>query len=187
MKDADQDQVTVGDVLAVLDDLAPPALAEEWDTAVGLEIGHPDWPVKRVLITLDVTPKAVSFARESGCQLIISHHPLLFGPLPSIRQDIPEQKLVADIIRQNLSLIAAHTNLDAADGGVADCLADVLGLSKELRIAIGPYGRVAPLSVSRPVSRLIEDVRLSLGSLGCRVNSDEDRLVSRLAVFPGSF
>ena len=179
--------VTVRQVMQMLDELAPPALAAEWDTAIGLEIGNPDQLVNRVLITLDVCESTVANAIAAGCELIITHHPLIFSPIPIVREDIPEQRLVLEMIRSRISLLAAHTNLDAAPGGVADCLADTLGLPVFNRQDAGPFGRLGSLEEAKPLSALLEMTRRNLHSPGCRINTDRDRIVSRLAVFPGSF
>lgn len=178
--------VTVNEILQIMDQIAPPELAADWDK-IGLQVGRPDQSVKRVLLTLDLDDKALKQAIAEHCELVITHHPLFFSPLPSIRQDIPEQRLVQDLILNKISLIVAHTNLDAAQGGVADSLADILGLSSIKRQLIGMYGRQGDLAKPIMLSQLIAAVRKALGASGCRVNTDQDRLVSRLAVFPGSF
>ncbi len=178
---------TIGQVLQTLESLAPPELAAEWDLVIGLEIGHPDTLVNRVLLTLDVTEQAVEMALSRSCQLIIAHHPLLFSPLPAVRLDIPEQRLIARMLKEGLGLIAAHTNLDAAEGGVADCLADTLGLNAADRQKVGPYGRLGNLPRPMLISELLLYIKEKLGALGCRVNRDQDPKIRRLAVFPGSF
>lgn len=178
--------VTVDDILQIMDQIAPPELAAEWDK-IGLRVGRPDQAVKCVLLTLDLDDKALNQAIARHCELVIAHHPLFFSPLPAIRQDIPEQRLVQELIQNKISLIVAHTNLDAAQGGVADSLADILGLSSINRQSIGMYGRQGDLAEPVKLSQLIAAVRAALGASGCRVNTDQDRLISRLAVFPGSF
>jgi dinuclear metal center YbgI/SA1388 family protein len=178
--------VTVNQVLQVLDELAPPLLAKEWDK-IGLQVGNPDQLVYRALLALDVTPAVIASAAAADCQLIISHHPLIFNPLTTIRTDDPEQHLIDNLIRLRISLIVAHTNLDAAAGGVADCLLDALQDKGRERRTIAGFGRLQDLAQPELFSRLRERVRWQLGSSGCRINTDQDRMVSRLAVFPGSF
>lgn len=176
---------TVLQVLQVLNEFAPPDLAEDWDP-VGLQVGDPGQPVLQVLLVLDVTMPLIAEAAARNCSLIISHHPLIFSPLPAIRTDIPEQGLVHELAARRISLIAAHTNLDAAPGGVADCLADRLQLKRPGRQVLAKYGRSADLAEPEPLSGLLRRTRDLLGSAGCRINTDQDRLVRRLAVFPGS-
>ena len=184
---SENNPITVQSVWQALDQLAPPQLAAEWDTAIGLEIGRPDQLVSHVLIALDVSEAVIDRAAASGCQLIITHHPLIFTPLPAIRLDNPEQYLAAELLRCEISLIAAHTNLDAAPGGVADCLADAIGFPSHNRQAAGPFGRVGNLPEPRMLSQLALSAKKTLGSFGCRINTDQDRPVSRIAAFPGSF
>lgn len=179
--------LTVRDVQQALDQLAPPELAAVWDTAIGLGIGNPAQHVSRALLALDATPAALNHAAAAGCQLMITHHPLLFNPLPAICLDNPEQNLIAGFLTRQMSLLSAHTNLDAAPGGVADCLADRLDLIPASRLSVGPYGRIGQLAEPLRISRLARLACEKLGSAGCRINTDDDRLVSRLAVFPGSF
>lgn len=181
-----QNSVTVKDILQIMDQIAPPELAAEWDK-VGLQVGWPDQAVKCVLLTLDFNENALKQALDKHCELVIVHHPLFFSPLPTIRHDVPEQRLVQGLIQNKISLIVAHTNLDAAQGGVADSLADILGLSSINRQLIGMYGRQGDLAEQVSLSQLIASVRAILGASGCRVNTDQNRLISRLAVFPGSF
>jgi dinuclear metal center YbgI/SA1388 family protein len=185
----DQDQcapVTVWTIKKNLDELAPPELAEEWDH-IGLQVGEPSQLVRKVLICLDVTMKTAAEALDRECQLIISHHPLIFNPLPEMRLDCPEQAIIGRLIAQSQSVLVAHTNFDAASGGVADCLAEALHLSRETLQPVGRFGRLGQLKPARTLSQLLAFVRESLGSAGCRLNTDQDRPVSRMAVFPGSF
>jgi len=178
---------TVREVWQALDGLAPPALAAEWDTAIGLEAGSPHAQVSKVMIALDVTAEVIAQAHASGCQLIICHHPLIFTPLATLRQDVPEQNLIVSLVQQGISLLAAHTNLDAAPGGVADCLADIFGLEQDSRQPAGPFGRFGLLPQPLSLRSLLQMARERLGSSGCRINTGHDRIISRLAVFPGSF
>lgn len=107
--------------------IAPEALAEEWDN-VGLQVGTPDAFVERVLLTLDVTPAILDEARARGVQSVIAHHPLIFRPLRSLREDQPEAALVAGFVRAGIALYVMHTNLDLVRPGTSDALADKLGV-----------------------------------------------------------
>ncbi len=176
---------TVSLVLRTLDELAPPGLAESWDK-IGLQVGDPDWPVRQVLLALDITDQSIKDAETLGCQLIICHHPPIFNPLASLRTDIPEQQQLFRLISRRISVIAAHTNLDAAPGGVADSLAEILGLGGPECRPVAAYGRSGRLAEPELLSRLLARIRQTLGSSGCRINTDQDRLITSLAVFPGS-
>lgn len=127
---------TVQQVYTYMEQLAPPALAESWDN-VGLlvDCGR---PVTGILTALDITPEVVEEARELGCELIVSHHPVIFKPLRAMGPKDP-----AFLLAQNgISAICMHTNLDAAEGGVNDVLAGLLGLTDIAPFGEGNIGRV---------------------------------------------
>ena len=115
--------MTVQDIFDFLNEKAPFASAEEWDNP-GLLVGDPRREVGRVLVALDATTGAVDTAVALGADLIVTHHPVIFAPLKRLEADSIPYRLAAE----GLSLIAAHTNLDKAQGGVNDTLADRLGL-----------------------------------------------------------
>ncbi|NLO35420.1 MAG: Nif3-like dinuclear metal center hexameric protein, partial [Clostridiaceae bacterium] len=179
----------VADLENWLDRFAPARTAEEWD-AVGLQIGHPDDPVQAVLLTLDITPEAVRLARQHQASLIICHHPPLFEPLASLRLDQPEQRMLVELAAAGTSVLAAHTNLDQAAGGVADCLAEKLagafGAKSRLE-PLGPYGRLIVLDKPVRWLRLLDAGQRSLGAGGCLQNTADSPLVRRIGVYPGSF
>lgn len=119
--------VTMGQILVLLNEMAPPELAESYDN-VGLLAGHPDWPVEKILVGLDLTMGAVEEAEAMGAQLIVTHHPILFRGRKNLREDDAEGAAVCAMIRKGIGLIAAHTNFDNAEIGVNDALAEALGL-----------------------------------------------------------
>ncbi len=199
---------TIADLIAGMEQIAPPVLAESWDP-IGLQIGDRSQGVERVLLTLDVTAAAVQRAADLQAQLIISHHPLIFSPLRTLLATIPEQQTVLRLAARSIALYAAHTNLDAAPGGVADALADAVGLppagSADLnaRQILVParlpewsgragHGRLASWPAARMETPAMlgafrHDITSRLGSAGCRINTDVDRRIHRIAVCPGSF
>ena len=120
-------EISVGKVVQLLESWVPKKLAADWDN-VGLQIGSLSHPVKQILVTLDVTEEVVDEAIEIGANLIISHHPLLFKSLKQINYQDPLGKLIQKIIKHDLTVYAAHTNLDVVIGGVNDLLASKLKL-----------------------------------------------------------
>lgn len=112
----------IADILRHMDSIAPLGLALSWDN-VGLLIGQPDWEAERALVTLDVTPQAVEEAINTGCRLIISHHPLIFKPIKSI-----SNPLYIKLVQHSIAVICLHTNLDVAARSVNHLLAEKLGL-----------------------------------------------------------
>ncbi|MGN0983352.1 MAG: Nif3-like dinuclear metal center hexameric protein [Gemmiger sp.] len=130
--------MTVQQILAVLQTIAPTELACGWDN-VGLLVDA-GRPVDALVTTLDITPEVVQDAANSGCELIVSHHPVIFDPLKRIAAgDVP-----ALLLRHGISAICMHTNLDAAAGGVNDTLAGLLGIQDTAAFAEN-CGRIGTL------------------------------------------
>ncbi len=119
--------VTVGQILELLDGIAPFALAEEWDN-VGLLCGSKDMEAERILCALDLTPKVIREAEERHAQMILTHHPILFHPRRNLRTDDPEGRLLYALARSGMAMAAMHTNYDNAHPGVNDALASKLDL-----------------------------------------------------------
>ena len=121
---------TVSEIEQALFRLAPKELAMAWDNVGHLE-GNPKQSVQRLLVALDVTEAVVSEAEEKGCQLIVSHHPLMNvrwheKELQSLRPDRYLGHLLRRLVKADISVISMHTNLDIAPGGVNDALAEAL-------------------------------------------------------------
>jgi dinuclear metal center YbgI/SA1388 family protein len=118
----------VSDILGIINKIAPPALAENWDN-VGLQVGDPAKEVQRIMVALDPGPQAVDAALESSCQLLLTHHPLIFKPLKRISTNDETGRVIHRAISGGLSIISAHTNYDSAGSGVNDLLAAALGVT----------------------------------------------------------
>ncbi len=118
---------TVAEIIARIEALAPPCLAEEWDN-VGLQVGRRERPVSRLRVALDPSPAVVQGACADGIDLLVTHHPLIFRPVRQIDYATPFGRSLQLAARHDLAVYCAHTNLDAAAGGVNDVLADRLGL-----------------------------------------------------------
>ena len=122
------DQITVGDVVAVLDRAYPPGLAESWD-AVGLVCGDPEEPAGRVLVCVDVTDEVTEIACAGDYGMVIAHHPLLLRGVESVAADTAKGRVIHRLIRAGVALYTAHTNADSARPGVSDALAQALGIA----------------------------------------------------------
>ena len=116
------------DIVGIINKIAPVELAEQWDNP-GLQIGDPVAEVSRIMVALDPTPAVVNSAIAASCQLLITHHPLIFKPLKSISTATPHGTLIQKAIRGGLSILSLHTNYDIAKGGLNDLLASKIGLS----------------------------------------------------------
>ncbi len=114
-------------ILGFLEEWAPESTKLEYDN-VGLLVGNHDREIERVLVCLDVTDRVVDEALAGNANLIVAHHPLIFKKLSRITSADPIGSLIFRLVKNDVGLIAAHTNLDAAPGGVSFVLADQLGL-----------------------------------------------------------
>jgi len=120
--------------MAVVDRLAPFDLAEPWDH-VGLQVGSPGDEVRGVLVALEVDDAALDEAARQECDLLLVHHPLIFDPLERLSDDSEAGRLALRAARDGVAVIAAHTNLDKAHGGIADVVAEMLGLEAAAPLA----------------------------------------------------
>ncbi len=118
---------TLAHVTEALDVLYPPALAEVWD-AIGLVVGDPAAPVRRVLLAVDPVRPVVDEALSGGFDLLVTHHPLYLRGTTTVSAGTAKGRLVHDLVRGGCALFVAHTNADKAVGGVNDALAGLLGL-----------------------------------------------------------
>ncbi len=114
----------VRDLLSVIEAAAPFGLAEEWDNA-GLLVGDPGAEVERVAVCLDVWPATVEEAAREGCNVLVSHHPLIFRPLRRVRRGDYVSDTLSALVSRGMNYIAAHTNADFALASAA--LAEACG------------------------------------------------------------
>lgn len=179
---------TVREIEQSLFALAPKEGAMAWDN-VGQLLGDPDQPVERCLVALDITEAVAEEALALGCQLIVSHHPVMnckWLPVQTVRQDTPQGHLLLKLLRGNVSAVCMHTNLDVAPGGVNDVLARALRLEDP-----GPLGdpeglcRVGTLPEPLPLADFVRVVSRALGCNGVRY-ADAGRPVHHVAVGGGA-
>jgi len=127
----------LADVVHLLDRRYPPRTAESWD-AVGLVTGDPDQQVERVLFAVDPVAAVVDEAVAWGADLLVTHHPLLLRPVHSVAATTFKGALLHRLVRSGVALHTAHTNADAAEGGVADALAEAVGLLDTVPLQAAP-------------------------------------------------
>lgn len=139
----------VSDILGIINKIAQPALAEEWDN-VGLMVGDPAAQVKRIMVALDGVRETVDAAISEGCQLLLTHHPFIFRPLRKVSTGDPTGRLVAQAIKHDLAVISLHTNYDIADGGLNDLLAERLGVHNCKPLKVTGTGELVKLGVFVP-------------------------------------
>ena len=116
------------EIIQLFESWSPKKIACMENDPIGLAIGTLNKTITKVLVTLDVNEKVANEAIAKGCQLIIAHHPPIFRKLSNLRTDTPAGKLYEKLIKHDIAVYAAHTNLDVAEGGVNDLLAEALQL-----------------------------------------------------------
>lgn len=121
--------MTVHDITHYLDQWAPPSLQESYDNA-GLLVGEPDTDCTGVVVTLDITEAVVQEAIDNDCNLIVAHHPIIFGGLKRLTGRNYVERTVMLALRNNIALYATHTNLDNVASGVNKKIADRIGLQE---------------------------------------------------------
>jgi dinuclear metal center YbgI/SA1388 family protein len=181
------------DVVAALDERYPPAWAETWDR-VGLVLGEPETPVRRVLFVVDCVPTTVEEAVAVDAQLIVAHHPLLLRGVSTLAPTTFKGRIVHRLIRAGIGLFTAHTNADVANPGVSDALAARLGLTdlRPLRPAADDprrgSGRVGHLPAPYTTAGLARLAARALPSTswGVRATGDPDRTIYTVAVCGGA-
>ena len=177
----------VADIVHAMERLAPPALAEEWDN-VGLQVGDSAAPVTSVLLAVDVTGEVVAQAGEFGCSMVIAHHPLIFRALTALASSNPVVDTAVELIRANMALYVAHTNLDKASAvGTSLALLEATGLQEAPQSPEPEAALWRPGYLPEPVSLrgFAQDVATRLGT-EVRAIGDQDRLIRRVAVVPGA-
>ena len=119
----------VVNICQFIDAFAPFKIQEDFDNA-GFLVGRRDREVTKILVSLDITKEVVVEAARLDAQLIVAHHPVIFHPVKSVIDGAPTGEILLALIEHKIAAICAHTNLDAARGGVNDCLAEALELTE---------------------------------------------------------
>ena len=182
---------TVGDILRFIETLAPTQMKEDWDH-VGLNCGHMDKKVNRILVALDPFADVCEEALQMEADLLVTHHALIWTP--GFINDTTEQgRNALFLIENNIACINAHTNLDCAPGGVNDILAEKLGLSninvidpKGIDANGNPWGLLRHgQTAPQPLRDFLMSVKAALGCEGIRY-VDGGKPVQRVAVGGGA-
>lgn len=143
----------VSDIVGIINKKFPFALSEEWDN-VGLQLGDPAADVMRIMVALDPLPEVVDEAVARDCQLLVTHHPLIFAPLRQLTTSSVVGRLALGAARQGLALLAMHTNYDIADDGLNDLLAQMLGVQQVRPLKVLDRVALLKLVVFVPESHL---------------------------------
>lgn len=195
--------LTVGDVVQIVEAMAPSRLAEAWDN-IGLQSGRMDWPVRSVWVALDPTPDVMDAACQDGADLLVTHHPLIFKPLQHVDFATPEGKVVQLSVQHQTAVFSAHTNLDSATEGLNDLLARKIGLKRMTVLESRPIplesgvdsngnraqteglGRIGQLEVEMTLGRLAAQIKKDFKLKSVQVVGRLDQPVRNVAVCTGS-
>ncbi len=138
------------ELVLYLDSEIPISFQEDYDNT-GLQVGDPDQEINSALLSLDVTEETLEEAVERKCDIIISHHPLIFRPLKSITGKTTTERIIRKALIKGIAIYAAHTNLDAMDFGVSRKMAEKVGLS-DVKVLVPLSGRLRKLVTFIPLS-----------------------------------
>jgi len=180
-------------IIELLEKKAPLYLAENWDNP-GLIIGRRNKEVKKVLVALDVTDAVAKEAAEKKAEMIITHHPLIFGTVKKINDDTSLGKRIMFLIENGISHYAMHTNLDTAFGGTNDTLAEILGLeniepltvSNEQNGVPNGLGRKGELKEETTFGEFAQLVKAKLHLDTITVVGDTKKTVSKVGLCTGT-
>ncbi|MFW6770585.1 Nif3-like dinuclear metal center hexameric protein [Weissella cibaria] len=178
------------ELIARIEAYAPRELAWECDP-IGLQLGDPEQEIQTVMTALDVRPEVVQEAIEKHVDFIFAHHPMIFRPAKNLDLSVPQNRMYADLIKHDIVVYAAHTNLDAAAGGMNDWLASALQLEQVKPLIPNPdgqtgLGRIGELATPQTVADYATFVRDLFQVAHVRViANDMNRQLKRIAVLGG--
>jgi dinuclear metal center YbgI/SA1388 family protein len=179
------------DLLNGLDQIAPATLAESWDN-VGLLIGDPQRETRSLLLGLDPTLSLLEEAISCGADTLVTHHPCIFHPLPSVHITTPTGAFLEKALAHKINVVACHTNFDSAGTGVSDALGSLLGLEnlQPLRPIDSSddlgLGRIGNYNESISFETFMQRVFTALGSQTVQVAGKPPQNIQRVALCGGS-
>ena len=181
----------LNEIMQMLDEFCPPGFAMSWDN-VGLQVGRSDKEIQTIALALDATSEVIDKAVREGADLILTHHPLLFGPVKKVTDSDHVGKRVLKLAREDIACFAMHTNFDVL--GMGDAAADLLKLADrevlevtfEDDISVEGLGRIGsmiePMKLSEVAARTAEVFEVE----NVRYYGDPDEMIVTCAILPGS-
>lgn len=152
------------EIIRYMEELAPNNIAEDYDN-VGLLIGSKDSTIKRIMVCLEVSSKVVDEAVSKNVDLIVSHHPVIFKGLKRINEDDPKGRIIYKLIKNNIGVYSAHTNLDVTDGGLNNYLSTILELTEIKNLMSYKSEKLCKIVVFVPMDN-VDSVRDSMSRAG---------------------
>ena len=183
--------MTIKEITDIIEAFAPLSLQESYDNS-GLVVGRPTDEVSKVLLAVDVTDEVMDEAESEGCDMIITHHPIIFHPLKRLNSASVVERCVERAIRKGIALYACHTNLDSAPEGMSWRLATMLGVEKlevlqpSLKGEQCGFGVVGTLAEAMPTEAFLREIMRVTGAKVIRHSDIATPSVYRVAVCTGS-
>ena len=190
MKFPNHFRMRAADIFSLIEEFAPGDIQESWDNS-GLSIGDPDMEVDSVLLALDCTPEVIDEAISTGAGMVITHHPLIFKGIKRISTDTTLERMVTKIIKNDLIVYSAHTNIDKVISGVSGIMARKLHLVN-IRILqqdnCGDYGLGVIGNLEAPLgfSQILKIVKESFNLDVVKCSKPLDIPIQRVALCGGS-
>ena len=175
----------VKDIVEVIEGFAPYELQEPKDNT-GLQVGSPEQEVHGVMIGFDCTADLVREAADAGCDMILTHHPLLYHPLKSVDPADPTAGAVIEAVRCGVAVYSAHTSADKAEGGVSFAMARKLGLRNVRALIPGGFGAIGDLPCALSAGDALRLVKDTFGIPVLRSSKPVSGLVTTIAMCGGS-
>jgi len=177
------------DVVGLMEDFAPPELAEDWDN-VGLMVGDFGSEVKKILVALDVNDSVIDEAISENADLIITHHPFIFGGIKNVTSSDAVGKRIIKLIKNNIAVYSAHTNLDIAENGTNDTLAKIIGLQKISVLiksddGVNGLGRIGELANEMSFIDFINQLKTKLRLDKVTVTGDKNKVIKKVGLSTG--
>jgi dinuclear metal center YbgI/SA1388 family protein len=166
----------LAEIISILEKIAPPELADEWDRGIGLIVDRNE-EIQKIATSLDLTDHVLKEAAAAGADMLVCHHPPIYIPVNRISRDLGNTLKIA--LDNKISIYAMHTNYDRAPGGVNDVLALLLGLDKVRTAGMGRIGTIAPTETAVFARQVAE-------KLGTHVTYAGDHLIETVMVLGGS-
>lgn len=178
------------DIIRIIEENYPPCLAYDWDNS-GLFFGDIEKDIKKVLVTLDITPQIIDQAIENDADMVLAHHPITMGGIKTLSDGSMLSDMIINAVKNDICIYSAHTNMDTAKNGINQKLAELFGL-RDITVLENdkPYedcglGRVGNLKEEMSLSDFCKLVKEKLDTPFVRV-CGEERKIKRVALASGS-
>lgn len=176
----------IDDVIDFVENMFPIDNAMDFDNP-GLLVGDSERELKGVLLTLDCNMASVNYAIENGCNLIIAHHPLIFGGIHSVTNETATGRIITELIKNDISLYACHTQLDCTDEFGNLEIARLIGGTDAYKLDDAPIGVVFDLERRVSLEEFAQTVKSGLDCSGVVSMNSPEETVSRVFVQGGAF